>query len=107
MDASDNARYLHVATDGDGDAPTIRAAGELDAGSSPDLLDAVDAAAGPGAVVSLDLAEVTFIDSSGLRALAETLRRSAADGFELRIAAASEPVEHLLAMTGMASLLQP
>lgn len=104
MDASDDSRYLHLVTDPEGDAPTIRAAGELDAGSAAALLDALDAAAGGGEVL-LDLSGVTFIDSSGIRALAETFRRSDEGGFALRVTAVSEPVEDLLQMTGMASLL--
>jgi anti-anti-sigma factor len=56
--------------------------------------------------VRLDLREVTFMDSAGVRALNTALRESAAGGRELRVSDGFQPaVLQLLEMTGMLGLL--
>jgi anti-anti-sigma factor len=61
----------------------IVAAGELDLATTGQLRDHVARAlAGSAEVVLLDLAEITFIDSSGLRTLIEAAEH---DGNRLRI----------------------
>lgn len=106
MDAPDDAAYLWITTDeAEGPGAPLRVSGELDAGSVPELLAAIDVRIAEGREVVLDLAGISFLDSSGIRAIAETLRRSGAEGFGLRISAASETVERLLEMTGMAALI--
>lgn len=55
--------------------------------------------------VTVDLAAVTFIDSSGLRVLVRAEKRQAAGGGGLTIANPSAPVRRLLEITGLASEL--
>lgn len=103
MDASEHTKYLWTETAEDGSE--LRVSGELDAGSSQELLDAVETRVQAGGDVVLDLSALSFIDSSGVRAIAETLRRSDSEGFGFRISSASAAVVRVLEMTGMATLI--
>lgn len=80
--------------------------GEIDAATAPtltaDLARAVSAGAGP---VEVDLSAVTFIDSSGLRALIVARRDAEAAGQTLRIVEASDVVTRLLDVTGLTETL--
>ncbi len=75
-------------------------AGEIDAHTSEVLADAV-ALLGSDADISLDLAGVTFIDSSGLRLIVMTHSRQRSDGGSLTIASPSTSVRRLLEITGL------
>lgn len=76
----------HV-TSSDGDLRVLRAAGELDVLGVASLLDQVpDLVKGATAVV-LDLTDVTFFDSSGVRLVDTLLRRSDAAGAAFRVVA--------------------
>jgi anti-sigma B factor antagonist len=80
--------------------------GELDLAAAPALRDRLDdARAAGGRGVVLDMAEVTFLDSSALR---ELLRADAAlrtDGVPLVLAAVRPPVERLLELTRTTGML--
>jgi anti-sigma B factor antagonist len=82
----------------DGTTLAVRASGELDMTTAPELLDAFERANGHSELVC-DMTGITFIDSSGVNALVE-LRRRRQESF--RLAGASEPVERLLELTGTA-----
>jgi len=99
--------HLWVTVDEGASPPLIVASGELDAASAVDLARHIDAVAARRAGIALDLAAVTFMDSSGLRSLIEAHRRSQDEGFELRITAASEPVQRVFELTGTSSFLAP
>ena len=47
----------------------VEVAGEVDMATAPQLAEAVEGASGPCRRVVVDLSEVTFLDSSGLRAI--------------------------------------
>ncbi len=84
---------------------TVAVAGELDLATADELCGAVRTglASGP---VRLDLQDVTFMDSAGVRALNTVLREAAASGRELRVCDGLQPtVLQLLEMTGMLGLL--
>lgn len=77
-------------------------AGDLDitaTGALEDRLLALGAA--HGHVVTLDMAEVEFIDSSGLRCLTKVFGELAAFGGELRLADPSPSVVRVLRLVGM------
>jgi anti-anti-sigma factor len=63
-----------------GDAIVVAPAGEIDLATVDDLQAAVDAAAGESEQVVLDLREVTFIDSAGLRLVLQNSRAIAGFG---------------------------
>ena len=52
----------------------------------------------------LDLGDVTFLDSSGMRALLVAHRRSAAEGRALTIVDASLPVRRVIELSGTAAM---
>ena len=73
----------------------IRLAGEIDVGTAPRLKQAVDAHARTGQTLTIDLREVTFIDSMGLAALVRAQHRAFARGAHLQLVA---PPERVLAV---------
>lgn len=84
--------------------PSIyRLRGEIDAGTA-DLLDARNLTDGesPDGVITLDLSEVTFVDSSGLRALVELQRVRAADHGGMVLRSPQRNLIRLLEIAGLA-----
>jgi anti-sigma B factor antagonist len=79
----------------------VAAAGEIDISTVPPLRAALDSAAAVGPRVLVDLEEVSFIDASGLGALAAAAGRAAAAGGSLHVTAASPRVRRLLKVTAL------
>jgi anti-anti-sigma factor len=76
-------------------------AGELDLATTPKLEDEVNKALLGGArMVEIDLANLGFIDSTGLRLFLQLNERAASDGFSLLMVRPSRPVRTLLRITG-------
>lgn len=92
-------------TAGDDACTIVSVAGELDIATVDEFARAVRSGLATGAVV-IDLREVTFMDSAGVRALNTALRESAEGGRELRVSEKMHPsVVQVLEMTGMLGLL--
>ncbi|MBA3747658.1 MAG: STAS domain-containing protein [Solirubrobacterales bacterium] len=88
------------------EATHILPAGELDIATTPALEQAIETATSePGASVVLDLRELTFMDSTGLRTLAQTNARAEADGFSLAIVRGPRQIERVLEISGLGALL--
>ncbi|MEU2564666.1 STAS domain-containing protein [Streptomyces longispororuber] len=87
------------------DAVLIRASGDLDLATVPQLADAL--ARTEHRACELDLAQVTFADSTALNLLLAHYRRAAAKGGALRLIGVSEPLRVILDITGTAHLFQP
>jgi anti-sigma B factor antagonist len=84
----------------------IAPAGELDIATAPEFEQAIaDATSEPGAELVLDLRELTFMDSTGLRALAQTNARADKAGFALSIVRGPRQIERVLEISGLAELL--
>jgi anti-anti-sigma factor len=79
-------------------ATRVRLRGELDAFTAESLRAAIDAATGD---VVLDLAGVTFIDSSGLAAIIEATFLLAEDDRRLSADARSPVVQRLFDLSGV------
>jgi anti-sigma B factor antagonist len=90
---------LEIVRDADG---ALILAGEIDSYTAPDLAERL--AAEPPVEV-IDVAGVTFIDSSGLRVLVEVHQSRAASGSRLVLRAPSAPVQRLLEISGLAGHL--
>lgn len=105
MPGDDEGPYLWVTVDADASPRRIVVRGELDAASAGDLVDGFGSVDATGVGVDLDLAAVTFMDSSGLRSIIEAYRRARAAGFRLQVTAASEPVRRVFDLTGTSDLL--
>lgn len=78
----------------------LRLSGDLDSHTSDDLAEALEAA-GPDADVTLDVAGVDFIDSSGLRAVVAGNSALAETGHRLRVRRAGASVRRLVELTGL------
>ena len=89
-----------------GDAWTkVSAVGELDLATADEFSSAVRSGLAAGAV-HIDLREVTFLDSAGVRALNTALRESAESGRALRVSGEMQSnVRQVLELTGMLALL--
>jgi anti-sigma B factor antagonist len=83
---------------------TVR--GELDRDSTHILSAAADAALDSGTVrLVLALAELTFCDSSGLRAFVEVHRRAAGRGGSLHLAEMRPPVATIIQLVNLDRML--
>lgn len=90
-----NGRSTHIAP-----------CGELDIATTPELEQALaDATASAVAEIVLDLRELTFMDSTGLRALAQANTRADARGVALSIIRGPRQIERVLEISGLGSLL--
>jgi anti-anti-sigma factor len=95
-----------VVTDRAGSQLTLYVEGEVDAHTAPTLLEAFDRAlAEPAAKVWLDLAAVTFIDSSGLVALQQMHQAVTDAGATFKIADLSHTVDRILCLTGLDAVI--
>lgn len=95
-----------IRVDRNASATRIVPAGELDIATTPALEQAIaEATTAPGAALVLDLRELTFMDSTGLRTLAQTNARAEADGFTLAIWRGSRQIERVLEISGLGALL--
>ena len=90
----------------DGDRLLIATAGELDLTTAPDLEAALLHGA-PYTALELDLAGLTFIDSSGLRLLLSERDRAHREGSAFTIIGASGPVARVFAISGFDTELEP
>ncbi len=80
-------------------------AGEVDVHTASQLERAVREALAAGiSSIAIDVAEVAFIDSSGLRCLIALQRDAVGVGGGLRLRNPSRPVMRLLEVTGLADL---
>ena len=86
---------------------SVAVSGEVDGGTAPILRDRlVDVLEGQGnRSVSVDLAGMTFIDSSGLAVLFEMHRRAAARGADFVLCNAGATTMHVFDIVGMGQLL--
>lgn len=81
--------------------------GELDLASAPTLAQEIENAANDAkAMVVLDLKELRFIDSTGLRIVLAANERAQERGQEFALTRGSQQVERLLSITGVGEHLR-
>ena len=103
---ADGAAGLAVTVDrGDAGGAVVIVQGEIDLETSPEL-SAVLAGLEPPGDVDLDLGSVTYIDSTGLRALLSARDAAIEAGGTLRVSAMSSIVARLIEITGCNELLE-
>jgi len=85
-----------------GTTAEVAVIGELDIGTGAELAEALDAAfsASPERIV-IDLRQVTFIDSSGLRGLLDTRTRARAQGLDVVVLRPPAPVDRIFEICGL------
>jgi anti-sigma B factor antagonist len=85
-----------------GEVEVVTLQGEhLDASNTKDFKRDAGAVVGPNAKVVLDLAQVTFVDSSGCGAILSFLRQLKAAGGDLKLCAVTKPVRSLFELVRM------
>lgn len=83
----------------------VTVSGEVDLSTGSTFRDALtEAANGPGHSVVVNLDGVTFMDSTGLRALSE--RWTGATGKRWSLSGVSAPVRRIIEMTGMSDVFE-
>jgi len=89
-----------------GNAAVVAAAGELDLRTSPQLEERLNRAFDAGAaLVILDLRQIEFMDSTGLRVLLSAHQRAHERGRRFALVRGADQVERVLTLTGVRDLL--
>jgi anti-sigma B factor antagonist len=102
----DSSLTFHTTTRPERDRVVVLAQGELDVATVPRLEQEVRElrAAGSASIV-LDLRELTFMDSTGVRLLLQFDAEARSDGFSFAILDCEGPVRRVLTLTGVAHRL--
>jgi anti-sigma B factor antagonist len=79
----------------------VTVTGEMDIATGPQLQERLATLAASGQPLIVDLNRVTFIDTSGLRVLANAARQAAQLGASLHAVCARHQVRRLFAITGL------
>lgn len=89
-----------------GDAAILTVSGELDLRTSPELEERLNGAFGAGIeLVILDLRQIDFMDSTGLRVLLAAHQRAHETGRRFALVRGADQVERVLTLTGVRDLL--
>jgi anti-anti-sigma factor len=89
-----------------GSAAVVVVAGELDLRTSPQLEERLTRAFDAGAeLVILDLRQIEFMDSTGLRVLLTAHQRAHETGRRFALVRGADQVERVLTLTGVRDLL--
>ena len=102
MTASPRPGELLLEDHADGPRHRVALAGEMDIANAHRLLETVETLCAGGAEeVLLDLRELTFVDSTGLRTLAECQRRCAEHGCAFALTPGPPPVQRVFEVAGL------
>jgi anti-anti-sigma factor len=85
------------------DARQVRLSGELDTFNARDLVEALAPLVGQGGPLSLDVSQVAFVDSGGIRAIT-LLAKAMGDRGELILVSPKGEVARLMELVGIATL---
>lgn len=97
---------FNVAEQQHGAASVLTVSGELDLRTSPELEDRLGRAFDGGAeLVILDLRQIEFMDSTGLRVLLGAHQRAQETGRRFALVKGADQVERVLTLTGVRDLL--
>jgi anti-anti-sigma factor len=79
--------------------------GELDIATAPELVDYITRLRHYGHAVTLDLAEVTFMDSTGLTTLMDAYAQAESNGWTFAVQRPSPAVLRVFELAGVGRLL--
>jgi anti-anti-sigma factor len=103
---SSSSEFFLVRSDLRNGVARVVVQGELDLGTVPILDGHLSSLEQDGVkAIILDLRDLSFIDSTGLRALLDASSRAANDGHRLAIVGAPDPARRLLEITGTERIL--
>jgi len=80
--------------------------GELDIATAPELVEMLERLRRQGHAVVLDLAEVTFMDSTGLTTLMDAHVQAERDGWSFSVKRPSSAVKRVFDLAGVDRLLE-
>jgi anti-sigma B factor antagonist len=100
-------RTLDLSTRSEGPATVVEVTGTVDAVTAPRFADALQAevAAGRSRLV-VDLQDVAYVSSAGLRAVLAGLKAARTAGGDVRLAGATDAVKQVFDLAGFGSILQ-
>jgi anti-anti-sigma factor len=98
---------FEIRTSADGDRVVVALAGECDVAARDELAAALSAAVTSAEVIHVDLAELRFLDSSGVHGLVKAYHAATGRGGRLYVVNARGVVAHVLDLTGVGELLSP
>jgi anti-anti-sigma factor len=101
------SEHLRIDVRNESDRTVLGLHGELDLLGAPMLQEQIDKVelGSPGIVV-LDLQDLQFVDSAGLRVILATNERSRQQGWELALTRGTEQVQRLFAIAGVSEHLR-
>jgi anti-anti-sigma factor len=85
-----------------GDATFVSARGDIDLSTLDKAVTALDEARAGAAMLVLDLREVGFMDTSGLRLVIEEQQRAAEGGYRFAVVPGPSRVQRLFEIAGLA-----
>jgi anti-anti-sigma factor len=88
-----------------GDTLFVRLSGEFDLAAEHHFDRTVEALSQDARTIVVDLSTLTFIDSSGLRALLRLWEHSRRDGFDLAVVPGAEQIRRAMELTGVDRVL--
>lgn len=91
----------------DGDRVTVKLTGDIDLATADKVGEALADALSKGSQIWVDLSGVTFLDSTGIRALVQAHRKAESKGAPLYVHGAQQWVAKVLEVTGVGPLLAP
>lgn len=98
---------LLIKTDLTGMVPVVSIKGRVDSDSAPQLDSALADVLGEGKnKIVLDLREVDYMSSAGLRSIVKNAQAAQKSGGELRLASVSDAVEVVLRTVGMLQMFK-
>jgi anti-sigma B factor antagonist len=102
-----SSELVTIDVSGAGSVQTLTAVGEIDSTSAPVLRQHLDALLDEGVdELTVDLRQVSFLDSAGLCALATAHRRAVRQNVRMRVLASSRAVIRPMQITGLWELLR-
>lgn len=96
---------MTIITEQENKTMTLHIAGRLDTISSPELEKAVNALSSEVAELILDMSEVTYVSSAGLRVLLGAQKKMSKIG-SMKLTGVCETVMEVLDITGFADILE-
>ncbi len=94
---------LEIQLDAQSDSLKVVLSGELDADNCSELGLQVEVQ--PGSDVAVDMAQLRFVDSSGISEILQLRERAVSGGGSLAVIAASPQVRKVIEITGLTELL--
>ena len=89
------------------DGVCVKLEGELDIAGAPELRDSLARLSEePGCSILVDLADLTYLDSTGISVLVVAAKRVRSEGGSFTVANASGSVRRILEITGLVEFLE-